>query len=158
MIAQEVKRISGQDVELCYQCGECVSSCQAAGIGGFNPMAMMHMVQLGMEEVVEGKVFETCLHCYLCSVRCPQGLSFPEVATALSNIWTRRHGPDRIERAFLSQIREKGFVNPVRVALAASGLPSAWMLVRGLRLAKHAFESGRVNPRLLEEVRRIVRE
>ncbi len=156
MISEEVKKMSGQDVNLCYQCGECASSCQAVNINGFNPLILVHMIQLEREDVIERRVFDTCLHCYLCSVRCPQGISFPEVATALSNIWVKRHGMDKVHRAFMNQLSERGFVNPVKVALSSMGLPKGWMMRRGAKLAKMFFESGRVPERLMKEVREVV--
>ncbi len=154
---EEIKSISGQDVSLCYQCGECSSSCQASGINGFYPSVLIHRIKLKDPTVLDEKAFEVCLHCFLCTVRCPQGISFPDVTTALSNIWVKKHGPDRIERAFLKELREKGFINPVKVALSALGLDSIKSLSpRAVKLMKVSSRSGKVREDLLREVREIV--
>ncbi len=160
-LAEKIREESGQDVMRCFQCGECTSSCQSAGIGGFRPSLLMHMLQLGMDdEILSKRAYETCLHCYLCTVRCPQGLSFPDVATALSNEAFRRFGPGRVERAFLRQLRSEGFVNPARVALAALGPGGAIRAagLRGIRLAGLLSRGGGVREDLLREVREIVPE
>ncbi len=154
---EEIKSISGQDVNLCYQCGECSSSCQVAGVDGFYPSVLIHRIKLEDPGVLDERKFEVCLHCFLCTVRCPQGISFPDVATALSNIWVKRYGPDRVERAFLKELRERGFINPVRVALSALGLHSFKSLSsKALKLMRASSRSGKVREDLLKEVREIV--
>ena len=155
-MSEDLRRVSEQ-VFLCYQCGECSSSCQVAGVDGFYPNVLIHMIRLGDDRVVEERMFEICLHCFLCTVRCPQGISFPDVATELSNIWVRRHGPDKVERAFLKELKERGFINPVRVAISALGLDSVRSLSpRAMRLLRISSRSGKVREDLLREVREIV--
>ncbi len=158
-LAEEVLRISGQDVYKCFQCGECTSSCQAVDINGFRPHMLVHMVQMNMTEVVERKLYEPCLHCYLCSVRCPQGLSFPDIATALSNIRVRKHGMDRVERAFISELRENAFVNPARVAMSSLGILGSLREVglRGIKLTGIVGEKGSVPEDIKREVRKLVK-
>ncbi len=156
---EELKRRTGQDIMLCFQCGECSSSCQMVGFKGFSPTKLMHLLQLGREDVIERRSYEACLHCFLCSVRCPQGLSFPEIATALSNIASSRYGANRIERAFLEEIASKGFVNPVTLALKIFNFSLLRLSgLRGLRLAHLAVKKGDVRYDLVEEVRRAVKE
>lgn len=158
-LIEELKLRAGQDVMLCFQCGECSSSCQVVGLKGFSPTKLMHSLQLGREDVIEQRSYEACLHCFLCSVRCPQGLSFPEIATALSNIASSRYGANKIERAFLEEITSKGFVNPVTLALKLFNVSLLRLSgARGLRLARLMAERGGVREDLVEEVRKAVRE
>ncbi|RSN67245.1 hypothetical protein D9Q81_08845 [Candidatus Korarchaeum cryptofilum] len=158
-LRDDIKAISGQDVMLCFQCGECSSSCQMAGYKGFSPAKLIHSIQLGMEDVLRSRIYELCLHCFLCSVRCPQGLSFPDIATALSNIAVRRYGPGKIEKMFLDEITNKGFLNPATFALKTFGfsLPK-YAGLKGLKAAPIIFERGNVRRELVEEVRRVARE
>jgi len=156
-LAEELKVLSGQDVMACFQCGECSSSCQMTGFKGFSPAKLMHELQLGREEVLRRRSYEICLHCFICSVRCPQGLSFPDVATALSNIAARRYGAGRVERAFLEELSGKGFLNPAILAMKSLGISVVNASgIRGLRLVPLILERGRVRDDLLREVRRVV--
>ncbi len=158
-LRSDIKAISGQDVMLCFQCGECSSSCQMAGYKGFSPAKLIHSIQLGMEDVLKSRIYELCLHCFLCSVRCPQGLSFPDIATALSNIAVKRYGPGRFEKMFLDEITDKGFLNPATFALKALGVSlSKYAGLKGLKAAPILFERGKVRRELLEEVREVARK
>ncbi|MEM1520716.1 MAG: 4Fe-4S dicluster domain-containing protein [Candidatus Korarchaeum sp.] len=158
-LAEEVKKLSGQDVMLCFQCGECSSSCQMAGFKGFSPTKLIHALQLNREDLVGS--YELCLHCFLCSVRCPQGISFPDVATSLSNISAGRGKVDRVERALLSELSSRGSVNSAYFALrslGASMLISVLRLsgLRGLRMVSLLLRRAGVREDLLREVREIV--
>ncbi len=159
ILANEVLKISGQDVYKCFQCGECASSCQVVGVDDFRPNKLVHMVQMGMDEVVDKRLYEPCLHCYLCTVRCPQGLSFPDIATALSNMRVRKYGVGRIEKAFMDELRRRAFINPAKVAISSIGVLGSLKMAgfKGVKLAGILKEGGGVPEEIRREVRRIVR-
>ncbi len=158
-LRDRVLAISGQDVYSCIQCGMCSSTCQSLGLDGFRPERLVHLVQLDRWEVVEKRMFDTCLYCYLCSVRCPRELSIPEIAVALSNIYVEMYGAPKPEKAFLKELERNGFVNPVRLSLSALGVAGSLKAVglKGLKLAPLILERGRVKDELKREVRRIVK-
>ncbi|HDM92715.1 MAG TPA: 4Fe-4S dicluster domain-containing protein [Candidatus Korarchaeota archaeon] len=157
-LAKRVLEISNQDVRKCFQCAECTSSCPNAGIDGFYPHRLVRAVLMDLREEIFRGAYKMCLHCHICSVRCPVGLNFPEIAIALSNVEASERGPDKVERAFISELSRRAFVNPARVALSALGIRALTLTgLRGLRLAGTLVESGSVREEYRREVARIVK-
>ncbi len=157
-LAKCVLEISGQDVTKCFQCAECTSSCPSAGLDGFYPHRLVRAILLDLRDEVFRGAYKLCLHCHLCSVRCPVGLSFPEIAIALSNVETREKGLDKVEQAFISELSKRAFVNPARVALSALGVRALTLTgLRGLKLVGMLAESGSVREEYRREVARVVR-
>jgi heterodisulfide reductase subunit C len=157
-LVNDIKVLSGQDVMLCFQCGECSSSCQMTGYKGFSPVKLIHSLQLDSEDVLKSRMYELCLHCFLCSVRCPQGLNFPDIATALSNIATRRYGPRKTEKILLDEIAGKGFVNPATFALKVLRVSILKHVgLRGLKMIPLLFKGGKIRKDLIEEVKELAK-
>lgn len=157
-LARRVLEISGQDVAKCFQCAECTSSCPSAGLDGFYPHRLIRAILLDLRDEALRGAYKLCMHCHLCSVRCPVGLNFPEIAIALSNVEAKERGVDRVERAFISELRRRAFVNPGRVALSALGVRVLKLAgLRGLKLAGILAESGSVREDYRREVERVVR-
>ncbi|MFH1132648.1 MAG: 4Fe-4S dicluster domain-containing protein [Pseudomonadota bacterium] len=89
-LAAKVREISGQDPNLCFQCGLCAGSCPMTGEMEIFTRKVMHMLQLGLvDEVISRKMAYLCASCHTCEVRCPRGLDIPRVVEALRQITLR---------------------------------------------------------------------
>lgn len=87
------KKIEGNLVCYCYQCGACVGDCPAANYSKrFSPREIMLKVLYGMEEelLVEDSVLWECTNCYSCHERCPQEVKPVEVIISLKNMLADR--------------------------------------------------------------------
>ena len=70
-----VEEESGQNVSLCYQCGNCTAGCPASPDYDMQPNQIMRGIQLGLKEkVLSSKSIWMCLSCSTCSLRCPNDI------------------------------------------------------------------------------------
>lgn len=91
---ERVRRLSGQDVRRCYQCGKCSAGCAVHNSKGMDvsPNRIMRMVQLGMEEaVLKTKTIWTCVLCSTCTTRCPRDIDIARVMDALRILSKQRN-------------------------------------------------------------------
>lgn len=90
-LAAKVREISGQDPNLCFQCGLCAGSCPMTGEMEIFTRKVMHMLQLGLADaVIAQKMAYLCASCHTCEVRCPRGLEIPRIVEALRQLTLRR--------------------------------------------------------------------
>ena len=85
-----VNELSGENVDLCFQCGACSSGCPMTQEMDYLPSKIIRMVQLGLEEALESKTIWTCMTCFNCEVRCPRGIDIANVMEALRQIVLRK--------------------------------------------------------------------
>ena len=89
-LAAKVREISGQDPNMCFQCGLCAGSCPMTGEMEIFTRKVMHMLQLGLADaVISQKMAYLCASCHTCEVRCPRGIEIPRVVEALRQITLR---------------------------------------------------------------------
>ena len=89
---QKIKELSGQNVQLCFQCGTCTGSCPMSEFMDFSPRKVMHLAQLMLEDRLIGlNTYWACASCYTCSVRCPRGIDIARVMEALRQITLRKN-------------------------------------------------------------------
>lgn len=89
-LAEEVYNITGENVYLCYFCGECSGGCPFAEFMDFLPHQAMKMIQLDDERVLGSKTIWYCASCFTCTSRCPRGLDITRVMEGLRVILLRR--------------------------------------------------------------------
>jgi heterodisulfide reductase subunit C len=90
-LGTKVREVSGQDPNLCFQCGLCAGSCPMTGEMDVYTRRVMHMLQLGLaDEVITRKMAYLCASCHTCEVRCPRGIEIPKVVEALRLITLRK--------------------------------------------------------------------
>ncbi len=118
-LARKVKEISGEDPNLCFQCGLCAGSCPMTGEMEIYTRRMMHMLQLGLaDEVVATKMAYLCASCHTCEVRCPRGIDIPRVVEAMRQL-TLRSGenylaPEAIPRDRIKEMPQAAIVAGLR--------------------------------------------
>ncbi len=78
-----VNELSGENSDLCFQCGACSSGCPLTEEMDYLPSKVMRMVQLGLDEALESKTIWVCFSCFNCEVRCPRGIDVANVMEAL---------------------------------------------------------------------------
>jgi heterodisulfide reductase subunit C len=85
-----VNELSGENVDLCFQCGACSSGCPMTQEMDYLPSKVIRMAQLGLEEAMESKTIWVCTTCFNCEVRCPRGIDIANVMEALRQLVLRK--------------------------------------------------------------------
>jgi len=116
-IVAKVEEISGQNIMLCYQCGQCSASCPMADYMDLIPSRVMKMLQLGMvDDVFKANTMWICATCLKCSVMCPKDIDVAAVMEALRQIVLRRNE----EYLSLGKISKDRIEELPQIALIAS--------------------------------------
>jgi heterodisulfide reductase subunit C len=80
----EVKRRSGTELYLCYQCQACGTGCPFVRGMDYRPNQVLRLVQFGMrEEALKCKTIWVCVGCHTCSSQCPMGIDIAAVMDTL---------------------------------------------------------------------------
>lgn len=86
-----IEKISGQNINACYQCLKCSAGCPMADEMDYTPAQIIHAIGLGLEDyVMKSGTIWVCVSCETCSARCPQGLDIAHIMDAARNIACRR--------------------------------------------------------------------
>ena len=89
---EKVRKLSGQNIYKCFQCGTCGGACPMSGQMDRLPRQIMRMTQFGLEEDVTGsKTCWTCASCHTCTVSCPRGIDLARVMEAIRQITLRKN-------------------------------------------------------------------
>jgi len=79
----KIEELSGENIDLCMQCGGCSSSCPLTEEMDLLPSTIIRYAQLGMEEALDSNTPWVCITCFNCEVRCPRGIDVANVMEAL---------------------------------------------------------------------------
>jgi heterodisulfide reductase subunit C len=75
---------SGQNVNLCYQCGKCAAGCPISYEMDYKPAQIIHAIRPGMDDLVfNSKTTWLCASCETCTTRCPQEVDVAKVMDAV---------------------------------------------------------------------------
>lgn len=85
-----VKELSGENIDLCFQCGACSSGCPMTQEMDYLPSKIIRMTQLGLEESLDTKTIWVCTTCFNCEVRCPRGIDIANVMESLRQLVLRK--------------------------------------------------------------------
>jgi heterodisulfide reductase subunit C len=143
----DVEALSGQNVNLCYQCSKCSSGCPLADKMDLKPAQVMHSIRLGRaDSVLNSQAIWLCLGCETCTARCPQQVQPAAVMSAARIIALQRGVKPQVKeigiyyRGFVDNMRLNGKIHDTSVAGITQlltgqlfgSLPLAWKLfVRG---------------------------
>jgi len=86
----KVEELSGENLNLCFQCGACSSGCPLTEEMDLLPSKVIRFVQLGEMEVLDSKTIWVCSTCFNCEVRCPRGIDIANVMEALRQLMLRK--------------------------------------------------------------------
>lgn len=146
-LRQEIQALSGQNVNLCFQCSKCSAGCPLADKMDLKPAQVMHSIRLGRDDsVLRSQAIWLCVGCETCSARCPQQVEPAAVMNAARLLAMKRGVKPSVKevgiyyRGFVDNMRLNGKIHDSSVAgitqlltgqLVAS-LPLAWkLLIRG---------------------------
>ena len=80
----EIKRLSGTEVEKCMKCGKCSGRCPAYKDMDIKPHQFVSLLAKGKVDVLmECKAIWNCLSCMACVERCPRGVAPAQVVEAV---------------------------------------------------------------------------
>jgi len=89
---KKIKELSGQNLQLCYQCGLCSGSCPAVTNMDISPRQIIELARLGLEEeIVNSKTVWICASCLACTVNCPRGFDLSKVMEAIRLLTLRKN-------------------------------------------------------------------
>jgi heterodisulfide reductase subunit C2 len=111
-----VDELSGEKVELCFQCGACSSGCPMTQEMDYLPSKVIRMVQLGLQEALESKTIWVCTTCFNCEVRCPRGIDVANVMEALRQLVLRK----KYDRIALDELSDEQLRELPQVAIISS--------------------------------------
>ena len=97
---KKVENLSGENIGLCFQCGECTSSCPIAHEMDILPSTLVRLVQLGQLDVLNSKTIWVCSSCFNCYARCPREIDVAKVIETLRQINLRTN----VDHVHLSEI------------------------------------------------------
>ena len=106
-LAEHIRRETGENVFLCYQCVKCTSGCPLAEYFDLAPNQVMRAAQLGLEEIaLTSKTPWLCASCQTCTTRCPQGIDVARVMDFMASeaLAARRSRPKCREVALFNKV------------------------------------------------------
>ncbi len=91
-LANRIRKETGENVFLCYQCQKCSSGCPVAEHFDLAPNQLMRAIQLGQHEMIlHSKTIWLCAMCETCATRCPHDINITKIMDALK-IMAQREG------------------------------------------------------------------
>ncbi len=95
---EKVIKLSGQDINQCFQCGTCGGACPMSEKVDAVPRKIMRMAQYGLEgTVTDSQTCWMCLSCHSCSVNCPRGIDIARVMEAIRLLTLRKTNEDKVK-------------------------------------------------------------
>lgn len=115
---EEVKRRSGEDPNLCYQCLKCTAGCPTAPFMDIRPNMILRMIQMGRKEaVLQSSAIWLCVSCETCGTRCPNEIDIGLVMDTLremaveAGVSAKEKNILLLHQAFIQSIRRGGRVH-----------------------------------------------
>ncbi|QJB57436.1 4Fe-4S dicluster domain-containing protein [Pseudodesulfovibrio sp. zrk46] len=117
----EVQKRSGQNISLCYQCGNCTAGCPYTTFYDIPVSKIMRYVQAGLkEEALSCSSIWLCATCESCTTRCPNEIDVAHVMDVLRHM-AREEGYEPEPQiktfwdSFLNSVKRHGRVFEVGV-------------------------------------------
>src|SRR3972149_7303680 len=121
---EEVKKRSGEDLSLCYQCLKCTAGCPTASYMDIRPNNIIRMIQMGMKkEVLGSSAIWFCVYCQTCGTRCPNEIHIGVLMDALREMAMEEgvHAKEKnihlFREAFIQSVRRGGRAHEVTMLM-----------------------------------------
>ena len=89
---RKIKELSGQNLQLCYQCGMCSGNCPTASNMDISPRQIIELARLGLEEeIANSRTVWICASCLACTVNCPRGFDLSKMMEAIRLLTLRKN-------------------------------------------------------------------
>lgn len=115
---EEVKKRSGEDLNLCYQCLKCTAGCPTAPYMDIRPNSLIRMIQMERKaEVLGSSAIWLCVSCETCGTRCPNQIDIGLLMDALremaveEGVAAKERNIHLLHEAFIESIRRGGRVH-----------------------------------------------
>jgi heterodisulfide reductase subunit C len=173
-LSREIQSLTGENVNLCYQCRKCSVGCPAAYEMSLKPHEMMRALQLGLEgEVFQSGTIWICLTCETCNTRCPQDIDIVRVIDGLRELvmggQVDYYNPHReipaMHRVFLNLVERYGRIYEMGLALIMNlkmvdpfkDIDMVWPMLRKgkLKLRPHKTRGAREVRRVVSKIRKL---
>jgi ferredoxin len=116
-LVDELSAYGAEDVQKCFNCGNCTATCSLAEEHENFPRRSMRALQLGMEDKLKTSLEPwLCYYCGECSTMCPRDASPGEVMMSLRRWLTSRYDFTGISRLFYRRPRVE-MISVIIVAL-----------------------------------------
>jgi len=148
-LKEEMKRLSGEDLAKCIQCGKCTAGCPIAPDMDVMPNQVMRYLQLNEAGKALGAAsIWLCASCTTCSVRCPEGIDVARVMNQARKLCVERGykpGEGRVplfNRLFVDSIRRGGRVHELGIVMRYNTLTRNPM--RDIGLLPQILQKGKI--------------
>ncbi len=141
----QVKKESGEDPFLCYQCGNCTAGCPYTEFFDYPVSQIMRLVQSGQKEtVLNSRSIWLCATCETCTTRCPCEVDVAHIMDTLRNMAARekRYTEKDINtfyEAFLTSLKNHGRIFELEI------------LMRYNMGSRHLFADADLGPKVLSK-------
>lgn len=82
--AETIRKETGENVFLCYQCQKCSSGCPVAEHFDLAPNQLIRAIQFGQKEMIlHSKTLWLCAMCETCATRCPHDINITRIMDVL---------------------------------------------------------------------------
>ena len=83
-LAETIRKETGENVFLCYQCQKCSAGCPVVEHFDLAPNQVMRAIQFGQKEMVlHSKTIWLCAMCETCATRCPHDINITKIMDVL---------------------------------------------------------------------------
>ena len=119
----QVKKESGQNPALCYQCGNCTAGCPYTKYFDYPVSQVMRLLQAGQKEtILNSRSIWLCATCETCTTRCPCEIDIAHIMDVLRIIARRENyvsekDVKRFYDAFLASMKHHGRVFEVGILM-----------------------------------------
>jgi heterodisulfide reductase subunit C len=121
---QEVIKVSGVNIQSCYQCQKCSAGCPVVSAMDVMPNQVVRQIQYGRRDrILTSKTIWICASCHTCSVRCPNDIDIAKVMDSLRHLALKsglKAGEGEIpifHSVFLDSIKATGRIHELSLIL-----------------------------------------
>ena len=146
---RQIEEESGQNLSLCYQCGNCTAGCPYTFVYDYPVSKIMRLAQSGQKEtVLKSKSLWFCATCESCTTRCPNNIDVAHVMDVLRHM-ARREGYAPVPTvktfwdSFLDSIESNGRV--FEIGLLASYVTKTGRFWTDLDLGPKVLPKGKMH-------------